>query len=49
MDAETPSGGRDRAEDDQRLCTREEENVPPEVPDTAWPRGIDPLSEGRWL
>ena len=32
MDVETPSGGRDRTEMDQRLCTREEEDVPPEAP-----------------
>jgi hypothetical protein len=30
MDVETPSGGRDRTEMDQSLCTREEEDVPPE-------------------
>jgi hypothetical protein len=28
MNAETPSGGRDRMEMDQGLCTREEEDVP---------------------
>jgi hypothetical protein len=32
MDAETPLGGRDRTEVDQGVCTREEENVPPEAP-----------------
>jgi hypothetical protein len=32
MDDETPSGGRDRMRMDQGLCTREEENVPPEAP-----------------
>jgi hypothetical protein len=32
MDAETPSGGRDRIEVDQILCTGEEEDVPPEAP-----------------
>ena len=31
-DAKTPSRGRDRAKDDQRVCTREEENVPPKAP-----------------
>jgi hypothetical protein len=31
MDAETPRG-RDRIEMDQRLCTGEEEDVPPEAP-----------------
>jgi hypothetical protein len=31
MDAETPSGGRDRTEVDQSLCTREEEDVPLEA------------------
>jgi hypothetical protein len=32
MDVETPSGGRDRTEMDQGLCTGEEEDVPPEAP-----------------
>jgi hypothetical protein len=30
VDAEIPSGGRDRIEMDQGLCTREGEDVPPE-------------------
>ena len=30
--AETPSGGRDKEEDDQRLFIKEEENVPPDAP-----------------
>jgi hypothetical protein len=32
MDADTPSGGRDRIEMDQGLCTGEEEDVPLEAP-----------------
>jgi hypothetical protein len=32
MDVEIPSGGRDRTEMDQGLCTREEEDIPPEAP-----------------
>jgi hypothetical protein len=31
VDVETPSGGRDRTEMDQGLCTRGEEDVPPEA------------------
>jgi hypothetical protein len=31
VDAKTPSGGRDKIEMDQGLCTREEEDVPPEA------------------
>jgi hypothetical protein len=31
MDVETPSGGRDRIEMDQGLCTEEEEDAPPEA------------------
>jgi hypothetical protein len=41
MDAETPSGGRDRTEMDQGLCTGEEEDVPPEAPrQELRPRGM---------
>ena len=32
MDAETPSGGKDKTEVDQSLCTREEEDIPPKAP-----------------
>jgi hypothetical protein len=32
MDVETPSGRRDRIGMDKRLCTREEEDVPPREP-----------------
>jgi hypothetical protein len=32
MDVATPSGGKDRIEIDQGLCTREEEDVPLEAP-----------------
>jgi hypothetical protein len=31
VDAETPSGGKDKTWIDQGLCTREEEDVPPEA------------------
>jgi hypothetical protein len=44
MDVETPSGGRDRTEIDQSLCTREEEDVPPEAPrQELRPRGMTPF------
>jgi hypothetical protein len=32
MGLKSPSGGRDRIEMDQELCTGEEEDVPPEAP-----------------
>jgi hypothetical protein len=49
MDAETPSGGRDRIEMDPELCTRREEDVPSEAP---WQSldlgGMSPFSVERW-
>jgi hypothetical protein len=48
MDAETPSGGRDKIEVDQSLCTREEEDVPPEAPRHSLAQGDEPFSLRRW-
>jgi hypothetical protein len=36
MDAETPSGGRDRMEMDQGLCTEDEEDVPSWALSLSW-------------
>ena len=36
VDAETPSGGRDRTKMDQGVCTGEDEDVPPEAPWQSW-------------
>jgi hypothetical protein len=42
-------GGKDKAENDQTLHQRRRERSTRGTLGTAWPRGIDPCSEGRWL
>jgi hypothetical protein len=46
VDVETPSGGIDMTEMDQKLCTGEEEDVPPEAPWQSLTKGDWPFLSG---
>ena len=44
-----PSGGRDRTKMVRGFASEKRRTFHQRYPDIAWPRGINPLSEGRWL